>query len=73
MCLALLKLINFSVVDLRKVQFSPTTDSTNRRHSHVSYVQVGQDFIHWHELQSAGIQDELQFFNEHQVLLLVAP
>lgn len=31
----------------------------NTRHSHISYVQVGPDFIHWGELQRAGIQDEL--------------
>ena len=41
--------------------------------SHISYVQVGPDFIHWRELQCAGIQDEFQFFNEHQVLSLAAP
>lgn len=47
--------------------------SNNTRHSHVSYVQVGPDFIHWRELQSGGIQDVLQLFNEPQLLLLFAP
>lgn len=43
------------------------------RHSHISYVQVGPDFIHSCELQRAGVQDEFQLFNEHQVLSLAAP
>lgn len=51
----------------------PCSGSLNTRHSHISYVQVGPDFIRWGELQRAGIQDELEFFNEHQVLLLFAP
>lgn len=49
------------------------TDSPHTRHSHISYVQIGPDFIHWCELQGAGIQDELKLFNEHQVLSLAAP
>lgn len=63
-------LINFSLVELTKLSF---LHASNMRHSHISYVQVGPDFIHWCELQCAAIQDELQFFNEHQVLSLVAP
>lgn len=39
-----------------------------KAHSHISYVQVGPDFIHRCETHRAGIQDDLQFFNEQQVL-----
>lgn len=42
------------------------------RHSHISYVEVRPDFIHWSQLQIAGIQDVLQLFNERQLLLLFA-
>lgn len=42
------------------------------RHSHISYVEVRPDFIHWSEFQIAGIQDVLQLFNERQLLLLFA-
>lgn len=42
------------------------------RHSHISYVEVGPDFIRWSEFQIAGIQDVLQLFNERQLLLLFA-
>lgn len=47
-------------------------DCAGRRHSHVSYEEVGQDLVHWRKLQSAGIQDELQFCNSHQVRSLAA-
>lgn len=45
----------------------------NIKHLHISYVQVGPDFIHRREPQFAGIQDELQLFNGYSVLLPVAP
>lgn len=43
-----------------------------QRHSHISYVEVGPDFIHWSEIQTAGIQDVVQLFNERQLLLRFA-
>lgn len=47
--------------------------ASNIKHLHISYVQVGPDFIHRREPQFAGIQDELQLFNGYSVLLPVAP
>lgn len=47
--------------------------ASNIKHLHISYVQVGPDFIHRREPQFAGIQDELQLFNGPSVLLPVAP
>lgn len=49
------------------------TSSTLHQHLHISYVQVGPDFIHRCETHFAGIQDELQLFNGYSVLLPVAP
>lgn len=63
---------NYFLPSIAHGQF-PATGSNNARHSHVSYVQVGPDFIHWCELQRGGIQDVLQLFNEPQLLLLFAP
>lgn len=42
------------------------------RHSHISYVEVRPHFVHWSQLQIAGIQDVLQLLNECQLLLLFA-
>lgn len=47
--------------------------TSNIKHLHISYVQVGPDFIHRRQPQFAGIQDELQLFNGCLVLLPVAP
>lgn len=45
----------------------------NIKHLHISYVEVGPDFIHRRQPQFAGIQDELQLFDGCLLLLPVAP